>query len=92
MIELLKYLCTVLGMNELVKVQHIISKNPRLLNKDDIQEIINDARDLEKSISDGVYPIELETSYTYEEWMEERKKEKENILKKLLDDNNISLN
>ena len=72
MIELLKYLCTVLNLKELMKVQYIISKNPRLLNKEDIQEIINEARDFEKSISDGVYPIELETSYTYEEWMEQR--------------------
>ena len=50
MIELLKYLCTILNIEELVQVQKIVSKYPRLFNKNDIDEMVKEASILEQQI------------------------------------------
>ena len=45
-----------------------------------------------KKIDDGVWDKDTTHSMSYDEFMEQKKKGEEEIIKKLLRDNNISLN
>tara|TARA_R110002020_G_scaffold165825_6_gene353606 strand:+ start:211 stop:492 length:282 start_codon:yes stop_codon:yes gene_type:complete len=93
MIELLKYLANNLEPEQLLKVAHIVSKNPQMIDQETFMEIVNAVEGFElREISEDEHN-KLSEFMKHQDKIEKIEKIKHNSnLYKLLKDNNIGLN
>ena len=97
MIELLKYLCTILKTDELLEVSHIIGKHPEIIDEETLMEIMYHVKKYEEDCDTDTilgYSDEIEKHFKKLDNAADNKEEiKQNsAIYDLLKDSNIGLN
>jgi len=102
MIKLLKYLTQLLSKHQLYELAIFMSDNPDIIDQETLLHIMNEVngfenkpeyKDMQKHferMDDGT--LNIESKMNFDDFMKQREEGQEKILRKLLGDNNISLN
>ena len=105
MIKLLKFLTQLLEKEQLYELAMFVSDHPDIIDQETLLHIVNevngfenkpDYKEIEEHFKkmdnsiDGT--LDIEGSITYDDFIEQRKKGQQEMINKLLRDNNISLN
>tara|TARA_R100001463_G_C3504572_1_gene219433 strand:+ start:596 stop:913 length:318 start_codon:yes stop_codon:yes gene_type:complete len=105
MIKLLKFLTQILEKEQLYELAMFVSDHPDIIDQETLLHIVNEVNGFEnkpeykeieehfKKIDDSIDgTLNIESSMNYDDFIEQRKKGQQEMINKLLRDNNISLN
>jgi hypothetical protein len=105
MIKLLQFLTQLLEKEQLYELAMFVSDHPDIIDQETLLHIVNEVngfenrpeyKDMEeyfKKIDDSIDgTLNIESSMNYDDFIEQRKKGQQEMINKLLRDNNISLN
>ena len=105
MIKLLQFLTQLLEKEQLYELAMFVSDHPDIIDQETLLHIVNEVngfeskpeyKDMEehfKKMDDSMDgTLNIESSMNYDDFIEQRKKGQQEMINKLLRDNNISLN